>query len=427
MSVLLVIAGVLVLLLLGVPVFFALILPSLVYFAVQGPEELTAVIPTTAGGLNSFPLVAVPLFIMMGALANETGVTERLFTAADKFLGHLRGSLGYVNVTVSLGFSWMSGSALADSAALGRIEVPAMLKRGYPSSFATGITAASGIVGPVMPPSIPAVLYAVAAGVSLGGLLIAGILPALLLVLALMLSVFIWARDKHDLVSPKATWSERARAAAGAVPALVAPVLLLGGILVGVFTPTEAAAVAVGYLVILGLVSRVLTRAVLGRVLATTARNVGAILVLVAAASLFGRVMTLEQVPQAMTDTLTGLSENPAVFLGMTLVILLIAGMLLEPASALLIFAPVLLPTAQELGIDPLHFGSVVILSVLLGLVTPPVGLICYVLSDVTDVSVSDIFRSVAPFYVPLVACLLLVTFVPSITLALPTAFGFTG
>src|SRR5690606_19191998 len=207
----------------------------------------------------------------------------------------------------------------------------------------------------------------------------------------------------------------------------VAPVLLLGGILVGVFTPTEAAAVAVGYLVILGLVSRVLTRAVLGRVLATTARNVGAILVLVAAASLFGRVMTLEQVPQAMTDTLTGLSENPAVFLGMTLVILLIAGMLLEPASALLIFAPVLLPTAQELGIDPLHFGSVVILSVLLGLVTPPVGLICYVLSDVTDVSVSDIFRSVAPFYVPLVACLLLVTFGPSITLALPTAFGFTG
>src|SRR5690606_4253286 len=237
MSVLLVIAGVLVLLLLGVPVFFALILPSLVYFAVQGPEELTAVIPTTAGGLNSFPLVAVPLFIMMGALANETGVTERLFTAADKFLGHLRGSLGYVNVTVSLGFSWMSGSALADSAALGRIEVPAMLKRGYPSSFATGITAASGIVGPVMPPSIPAVLYAVAAGVSLGGLLIAGILPALLLVLALMLSVFIWARDKHDLVSPKATWSERARAAAGAVPALVAPVLLLGGILVGVRPP----------------------------------------------------------------------------------------------------------------------------------------------------------------------------------------------
>lgn len=425
MTVILVIAGVLALLLLGVPVVYSLLVPSLLYFAMEGPRALTAVIPGAAGGLNSFPLVAVPLFIMMGALANETGVTDRLFTAADKFLGHLRGSLGYVNIAVSLGFSWMSGSAVADAAALGRIEVPAMLKRGYPRGFSTGITAASGIIGPIMPPSIPAVLYAVAAGVSLGGLLIAGILPALVLVLALSVYVAVWARNKPELRSPRATSRERGRAAAGAVPALIAPVILLGGILLGVFTPTEAAGVAVAYLLLLGLVTRVLRPAGVYRVLVATARNVGAILILVAAAALFGRVMTLEGVPRLMTEFMTGVSDNRTVFLALTLVVLLLAGMLLEPASALLIFVPVLLPASVQFGVDPLHFGSVVILALMIGLVTPPVGLICYVISDVTDIAVSDVFRGVLPFYVPLMACLLLVTFVPAVTLALPRALGF--
>ena len=425
MTVLFVIAGVLVLLLLGVPVVYSLLMPCLVYFAMQGPQALTAIIPGLAGGLNSFPLVAVPLFIMMGALANETGVTEKLFAAADKFLGHLRGSLGYVNVVVSLGFSWMSGSAIADAAALGRIEVPAMLKRGYPQRFATGVTAASGIIGPIMPPSIPAVLYAVAAGVSLGGLLIAGILPALVLVTTLLVTVWIWARGKPELTSPRATWSARSRAAAGAGPAMLAPVLLLGGILLGVFTPTEAAGVAVGYLLLLGLVTRTLSFGGVYRVLVSTARNVGAILILVAAAAIFGRVMTLEGVPRTMTDFTTGISDHPSVFLAMTLVMLLLAGMLLEPASALLIFVPVLLPASQLFGVDPLHFGSVVILALMLGVVTPPVGLICYVVSDVTDIPVSEVFRGVLPFYVPLGVSLLLVTFVPAVTLTLPRALGF--
>lgn len=425
MTILFVIAGVLVLLLLGVPVVYSLLVPCLVYFATEGPRALTAVIPGVAGGLNSFPLVAVPLFIMLGALANETGVTEKLFNAADKFLGHLRGSLGYVNVAVSLGFSWMSGSAIADAAALGRIEVPAMLQRGYPKRFSTGLTAASGIIGPIMPPSIPAVLYAVAAGVSLGGLLIAGILPALVLVTALLLYVTIWARNKPELKQPKASWAERGRAAGGAAPAMMAPVLLLGGILLGVFTPTEAAGVAVGYLLLLGLFTRVLSPSGVYRVLVSTARNVGAILVLVAAAAIFGRVMTLEGVPTLMTDFVTGISTSPSVFLALCLVVLLLAGMLLEPASALLIFVPVLLPASQQFGVDPLHFGSVVILALMLGVVTPPVGLICYVISDVTDISVSEVFRGVLPFYVPLMASLLLVTFVPAITLALPRALGF--
>ncbi|WP_147917163.1 TRAP transporter large permease [Ruania zhangjianzhongii] len=425
MTILLIILGVLLLLVLGVPVAFALLLPTFVYFAFEGPTALTAVIPSAVGGINSFPLVALPLFILMGVMANETGVTDKLFDAAEKYLGHFRGSLGYVNIAVSLGFSWMSGSAVADAAALGRIEVPAMLKRGYPERFSTGVTAASGIIGPIMPPSIPAVLYAVAASVSLGGLLIAGILPALLLVVLLSIYVFIWARKRPELRSERATARQVGMATLHAIPALMAPVILIGGILGGIFTPTEASGIAVAYLLVLGFVTRKLQLKGLIRALTGAARNVGAILILVASAAVFARVMTLEGLPRLMTDTLAGISDSPTVFLGMTVVILLLAGMLLEPASALLIFVPVLLPAATIFGVDPLHFGSVVILSLMVGLVTPPVGLICYVLSDVTNVPVSSVFRGVAPFYIPLMAALLLVTFVPAITLTLPRALGF--
>lgn len=424
MTLLILISAVLVLLALGVPVAFALLLPSLGYFAVDGPMALAAAVPSSVSGVNSFPLLAVPLFIMMGVLANETRVTEKLFNFAEAVLGHLRGSLGYVNIAVSFGFSWMSGSAIADAAGLGRLEVPEMRRRGYDEGFSVGITAASGIIGPIMPPSIPAVLYAVAAGVSLGGLLLAGIFPAMLLVVLLAIYVYVYARKRPELRLERAPARRILGAAGSALPALLAPVILLGGIIGGVFTPTEAAAVAVGYLLLLSLVQRTLRPTQLYEVLVTTARTVGAILFIVAVAALFARVITLERGPQLLADLMLGVSENPLVFLAMVNILVLVVGMLLEPASALLILVPVLLPVASEFGVHPLHFGSIIILNLMIGLLTPPVGLILYVLGSVTDIPVSRVFRGTAPFLIPLVIALLIVTYVPAVTLTLPGLVG---
>lgn len=424
MTLLIIIGVVLALLALGVPVAYSLLVPTMGYFFFSGPGALSAAVPAAVAGINSFPLLAVPLFIMMGVLANEIGVTEKLFDFAESLLGHLRGSLGYVNIAVSFGFSWMSGSAVADSAGLGRIEVPAMLRRGYEPRFAVGITAASGVIGPIMPPSIPAVLYAVAAGVSLGGLLIAGILPAVLLVLALSAYVYVYARKRDELRLPRATRGHIARSGLGALPPMVAPVILIGGILGGAFTPTEAAAIAVTYLLVLGFVQRRLRLGQLYGVLLSTAKTVGAVLFIVSIAALFGRIITLERGPRIVADVMLGISDNPLVFLLLLNLLVLLVGMLLEPASALLILVPVLLPVATEFGVHPLHLGSIVILNLMLGLLTPPVGLILYVLSSVTDIPVGEVLRGTAPFFIPLGAVLLLVTYVPAVTLTLPGLLG---
>jgi tripartite ATP-independent transporter DctM subunit len=421
MTLLIIIALIVLLLMLRVPVAFALLIPSLGYFYLtNGMRALESMVPYALTGINSFPLLAVPLFILMGNLANSTRVTEKLFSMAAAWIGHLRGSLGYVNVLVSFGFSWMSGAALADSAGLGKIEVPEMKRRGYDEKFAVGITGASAIIGPIMPPSIPAVLYAVAGGVSLGGLLIAGILPALLLVLALFISVYIYARNKEHLREPKTSYRFRLRATMTAVPSLMAPVILIGGILAGVFTPTEAAAVAAAYLLLLGFVQRTLSVRSLYRVLLESAVTTASVLFIVAVASLFGRVVAFERGPQMLADAMTAVSDNPLVFLLMINIMVLIVGMILEPASAILILVPVLLPVAAVYGISPLHFGSIVILNLMIGLLTPPIGMILYVLSSVTGIPVSKVLRGTSPFLPALIIVLLIVTYFPFFTTYLP-------
>jgi tripartite ATP-independent transporter DctM subunit len=425
MTLVILIISVVLLLMLRVPVVFALLLPSLAYFAfLGGPGSMSAVVPQAVAGLNSFPLLAVPMFVMMGMVANETGVTERLFNFAEALLGRVRGSLGYVNILVSFGFSWMSGSAIADSAGLGRLEVPEMIRRGYDEGFSTGITASSGIIGPIMPPSIPAVLYAVAAGTSLGGLLIAGIIPAFLLVVALSIAVYLYARKRPELRLDPVPLGKKLRTGAAAVPAMLAPVILIGGILGGVFTPTEAAAFAVVYLLLLSLLQRTLSPRKFYQVLLGTAKTVGMILFIVSVAAVFGRIVTRERGPQLLADAMLSISENPLVFLLIVNVLALLVGMILEPASAILILVPVLLPVAKIFEISPLHFGSVIILNLMIGLLTPPIGLILYVISAVTNIPVSRVMRGTAPFLIPLIIVLLLVTYIPQLTLYLPGLMG---
>ena len=419
----LVVLGAAALLLLRVPVAFALLGPSLLYIAQSDGITTAVAIQRVTAGLNSFPLLAVPLFILTGFLANAAGVADRLFAFLEGVFGRVRGNLGYVNVTSSVVFSWMSGTALADAAGLGSVLVPAMRRRGYEEGFALGLTGASAMIGPIMPPSVPAIIYAVTAGVSVGALFLAGVLPALVLAAVLMASVFLYTRWHPDLdaaAAPAPRWPATRRA----LPVLFTPVIILGGILGGVFTPTEAAAAAAAYVLFLGVCYRSLGPRDLHRVFMLTAETTGAILLIVAAASLFGWVVAREQGPQTVTAAILSLTADPVVFLLLVNVALLLIGMLLEPVGALLIVVPVLLPAASAFGVDPLHLGVVMVLNLVIGLLTPPVGLVIYVLSSVTGVPLPRVARGTLPFLLPLGVALLIVTFVPEVSLWLPRMFG---
>ena len=421
MTLLLVLVGFLVLLLGGVPIAFAIFIPSLAYFVLSPNTSLASVAPTIVSSIDSFPLVAVPMFLLLGAIAGRTSATEKIFNFAESSLSRVRGNLGYVNIGTSLGFSWISGSAISDAAALSKILVPTMVRRGYPRNYSLGITAASSLISPIMPPSIAAVLYAVVSGVSLGGMLLAGIGPALLITAILCIYTWLWSRfTKAPIDSDSTNASSRWRTLRAVLPVLGAPVILIGGILGGVFTPTEASAVAVLYLLLLGLAEKKMGLRALGSALTETGRTVGSIMLIVAAASLFGRIVTLEGGARLLSEFLLSLTENPLVFLLIVNVLLLLVGMVLEAGAAILLLVPILLPIATQYGIDPLHFGCIVILNLLIGLLTPPLGLLTYVLSATTKVPVAEVFRSVAVVLIQLIIGLLLVTYIPVISLWIP-------
>jgi len=413
-----------ILLLLRVPVAFALLVPSLLYIFFDPSANFGTAIQRSVAGVNTFPLLAVPLFMMLGNVANVSGVADRLYDAATAAIGHVRGSLGYVNIATSFLFAWMSGAAIADASAMGRVQVPAMVKRGYPKNFSIGITAGSSLVSPILPPSIPAVIYAVTAGVSVGGLFLAGIGPAIVLVIVLSAAVWWSMRKRNDLKLERASFKTQVVASLKAVPGMLTAVIILGGILGGIFTPTEAAGIAVVYMLALTVIYRRLTRESLGRIFRDTTITAGSILLIVTAASLFGWVLARERVPQLAAEFFLGITDNPWVFLILLNILLLVIGAVLEPTAAILIIVPVLAPVATAFGLDPLHVGMIIIFNLLLGLVTPPVGLVLFVLSSVTDVPVKDVIRGVLPIYVPLLITLLLLTFVPAISTFLPSLFG---
>ena len=418
------ILAMLVLLAVRVPVAFALLLPCLGYVILSEDISLGVAQQRLVAGLDSFPLLAVPLFIMTGYLSNSAGLADRLFRFLMSLLGRVPGSLGYVNVGSSLMFSWMSGAAIADAAALGSVLVPAMRKRGYDEGFALGLTGASSMLGPIMPPSIPAIIYAVTAGVSVGALFFAGVVPALVLAAVLCAYVFCYAWRHHPEAGQTDESGGVLPATLAALPVLVTPVIILGGILGGVFTPTEAAAAAVMYVLFLSLCYRSLSLRGLYDVLLRTARTTGSIMLIVSAASLFGWVIARERGPQMLAEFLLNVTDNPYVFLLLINLALLVIGMLLEPVAALLITVPVLMPVATEFGIDPLHLGIVMILNLVIGLLTPPVGLVLYVLSSVTGASVQQVMWGTLPFLLPLGITLIIVTFVPAVSLWLPHLLG---
>jgi tripartite ATP-independent transporter DctM subunit len=370
---------------------------------------------------NSFPLLAAPLFILMGNVMNSAGITYRIFDFATALVGWMRGGLCQANILGSVIFAGMSGSAVADAAGLGSVEIEAMRKEGYDPETAGAITAASATIGPIIPPSLPMIVYGVAAETSIGALFLAGIVPGLLMAAALMLMVRQLATRKnlprHPFPGGAVLWQTFKRA----FWALMAPLVLFGGLFSGVFTPTEAAAVAVVYALVLGLfVYRDFDVRDVPRIVLDTVETTGVVMALVMTAALLGYCISVSRLPQEFGATLTGLTNNPLVYLLIVNLLLLVVGCFMEALSAMLVLIPILVPTALALGIDPVQFGLVFVLNLMIGTITPPVGVVLYVTAKVARVSFDRIARAVLPYLIPLCAVLALITLWPPLTTFVP-------
>ena len=411
-----------VLLVIGVPVAVSLAVASLVYIMIDGLPEVVLV-HNMINGIDSFPLLAIPFFILAGHLMNTAGITTKIFAFARALVGWMHGGLGHVNVGASIIFAGMSGAAVADAGGLGNVEIKAMRDAGYDTDFSVGITAASSTIGPIIPPSLPLVIFGVMASASIGELFAAGLIPGLLMALSLMIMVAIYSR-RRSYPRDAAFDSRRLWVTfKGAFFPLLTPVIVVGGIVTGAFTPTEAAVAAVAYALFLGLVIyRSLNWRHLVRVSIDTIETSAAILMIVAAATIFAWILTANQVATLLGDSLLDLTENKYILVMIIMAMVLLIGMFMETIAAITILVPVLLPIAAKVGLDPVHLGIIVILNLMIGLLTPPVGMVLYVLADVAGVRFEQCVKATMPFLVPLVTVLLLIAFFPQIALWLPTA-----
>lgn len=411
-----------VLFLLGMPVGFSMAVTAVVLMLVDlGSIRLVTVPQTMASGVNSFVVLAVPLFILTGKLMNLGGVSDRIFRFANVLVGYLPGGLGHVNVVSSVFFSGMSGAAVSDAAGLGPVLIRAMRSHGYDKAFSSAVTAASSTIGPMIPPSLPAVVYAVSAGVSVGALFIAGILPGLIMAILLMgvVAYLSYVRNYPRGYSPSV--GEAWIAFRGAFLPLLTPAIIIGGIVGGAFTATEAAGVAVLYSAVLGLfVYRELSWGGLVQALRETAQLAAAIGLIVAAATLYGGVLIRAQIPQVVLEAFTSFADSPLVVLLILNFFLLLVGCFIETIAAITILMPLLIPLLQAFDIDPLHFGVIMILNLMIGLLTPPLGLVLFVISKIGDISVLALVRALGPFYLILVVALAIVTLFPGVALWLP-------
>lgn len=411
------------LLVMGAPVAVALGVSSLYFIATSGMPSVV-VLHNMVNGINSFPLIAVPFFIMAGHLMNTAGITTKIFTFARATVGWMHGGLGHVNVGASVIFAGMSGAAVADAGGLGNIEIKAMREAGYDTDFSVGITAASSTIGPIIPPSLPLVVYGVIADTSIGQLFAAGLIPGLIMALALMVMVGFYARLRRYPRDDRFNFRVFLVTFADALLPLFTPIIIVGGILTGMFTPTEAAIAAVAYSLFLGLlVYRTLDFRRILRVSMDTIETTASIMMIVAASAIFAWILTANQVAQIFARELLGVTEDPTLILLIIMGIVLFVGCFMETIAAITILTPVLLPVAVQIGIDPVHFGVILILNLMIGLLTPPVGMVLYVLSKVAAVPFERCVVATAPFLVPLVVVLLALSFVPELSMWLPTYF----
>lgn len=463
------VGGFLLLLVLGVPVAVSLVTASLAYIAVYGVAPDVIVAQRMIAGVESFPLLAVPFFILAGNLMNIAGVTGRIYAFAVALVGWMRGGLAQVNIIGSVIFSGMSGTAIADAAGIGTIEIKAMKDHGYPVEVAVGVTAASATLGPIIPPSLPFVIYGMMANVSIGSLFLGGVIPGVLMTLLMMLTVWIFARiygwgsdAPFEVRKITAALVEIAIVLAfplsviilerlgvsqnaaiflalgavlaldyafkfSAVMALLTPVILIGGMTLGWFTPTEAAVAAVMWSLFLGLVRyRSMTMRTLAKATFDTIETTASVLFIVTAASIFAWLLTVSQTASAVANLIFAITDNKYVFLILVNLLMLFVGCFLDTIAAITILVPILLPIVAKFGIDPIHFGLIMTLNLMIGILTPPVGMVLFVLARISKLSIERTTAAIAPWLVPLFAALIAITFVPEITLWLPRTMGMT-
>jgi TRAP-type C4-dicarboxylate transport system permease large subunit len=457
----------LVLMALGLPVAISMAGSSLLYLFWAQTTPPFVVIHRMVGGIDSFPLLAVPFFILAGNLMNNAGITNRIYNFALALVGWLKGGLGHVNIIGSVIFAGMSGTAIADAAGLGTIEIKAMKDHGYSSEFSVGVTAASATLGPIIPPSLPFVIYGMMANVSVGALFLAGILPGILLAVLMMITVAYYAHKNGWGSDVKFEWSRVIKALAElavvmawplslwllitqagfqpqvtvlaglvvlfaadkyfqfqAVLPIMTPVLLIGGMTTGIFTPTEGAIAACIWAMVLGFAwYRTLTWKMFVKVCLETVETTSTVLFIVAAASIFGWMLTATGITAAIAEWVLAFTKQPWMFLLLANVLMLFVGCFLEPTAAITILVPILVPICQKLGIDLVHFGLVMVLNLMIGLLHPPMGMVLFVLARVAKLSVERTTMAILPWLVPLLVSLAILTYIPSIVLWLPKMF----
>jgi len=414
----------LVLLVLGVPIPFVLGLASLLFFALDGFLPMALIPQRLFTATDSFPMMAVPLFMLVGALMNAGGISHRLIRFSRALVGHITGGLAHVNILASVFFAGISGSAAADASALGSILIPAMVRGGYTAQFSAAVTASSSLIGPIIPPSIPLILYGVIAGTSISALFVAGIVPGLLMALTQMFVAWWICRREGIGGEGRVSWRELVDSFKEASFGLLLPVLILGGILGGVFTPTEAAAVGVLIAFIIGkFIYREFTWRQVPEALTSAAISTGVVMLVIGFSQGLAFVLASQQVPQQVAAAMLGLTDQGWLLVLLLIIVLLLVGTFLEPAAALIILTPVLLPLARQLGMDLIHFGVLMVLGLVIGLVTPPVGTCLFIVTSISRLRLEQVARALLPFLAACVVVLLIVAYVPAVSLWLPGLF----
>ena len=414
----------LILLAVGIPIAFVLGISSVIYlWKTQMPYVLVS--QRVFVGLDNFLILAVPLFILAGKLMNASGITRRLIDFFYVIIGHIRGGLAYVNIVASVFFAGITGAGAADTAAIGSIMIPAMKKEGYSSEYSGAVTAISSTIGPTIPPSIAMVVYGAMAETSIAKLFLAGFIPGLLLGLAQLLVAGFFARRQKFPVRQKVLSMRTVTIGFfNTILAIMMPIILLGGILSGIFTPTEAAGVAVFYALIVGFfIYRELKILTFLKIIYETSVLTGTILIILAMAHLFGWILAAETVPEIIANAMTSLTKNPILILLLINILLLFLGTIMETLAAIILMTPILLPLAQSIGIDPIHFGIIMTVNLNIGLATPPLGVCLLVASPIADVSLEKIALSAVPFLLASIAVLIVISYVPQLVMLLPNLF----
>lgn len=408
----------------GVPIAVSLGLSTIIAIVLSGDYAVLSAVHRMASGVDSYILMAIPFFILAGQLMNTGGITRKIFSFATALVGRIPGGLGHSNIVASIIFSGMSGSAVADAGGLGQVEMQAMTEEGYDPEFSAAVTTASATIGPIIPPSIPMIVYGAAAEVSVGALFLGGFIPGVLLGLASMVIVFIISvrrkyprADRFDIKNVLITFKK-------SFLSLLTPVIIIGGILGGIFTPTEAAVVAAVYSFILGVVVyKEVTFKDLKKILVSTVITSASVIFIIAAATAFSWLIAMEGIPQQVSDMLLSITSNKYLILLFLNIAFLLLGMFMESLSILLITVPFLMPLIEATGISPVHLGVVLVLNLMIGLSTPPVGMSLFVTSKIANVSLEKLYKEILPFLIPLIIVLLVITYVPGTVMWLPRVF----